>query len=303
MRTGTVVSLGASAMLGVGALVVAKLWLPQGGNPQSKATAAAVATVPVVVASTDIAYGAKLDAARLTVEHLPVGAAPRGAFSDPRQILSQAGGPPIALTPMVAHEPVLADKLSGGGARPTVAAIIDAGMRAYTIGVSDVAGGGGHVMPGDRVDVVLTCNLTDLSGAGQGKRLVSGLVLQDVRVLGMDLNADPTSTQAAVAHTATLEVSPHDAETLALAAQAGTLSLALRRTGSASIAPVKPMAVFDLASIGVRVGAGPAHAGGAPHPAARPAPRAPGRTHSILVVHGDVSSTVQVPSEGYGVGA
>src|SRR5581483_7934816 len=179
--------------------------------------------------------------------------------SDPAQIISQSGGPPIALTPIVAHEPILPGKLSGGGAKPTVAAVIGEGMRAFTISVTDVAGVGGHVLPGDRVDIVLTCNLNDLNPpkeGAQGKRLVSGLVLQNVRVLGMDLNADPTSTQAAVAHTATLEVSPEDAEKLALASQAGTLSLALRRTGAAEVAPTKPMAVFNLSGIGVAVGEG-----------------------------------------------
>ena len=308
MRTGTVISLGASAMLGVGALVVAKLWLPQSARSTAKSPAVAVATQPVVVASADIPYGAKLDASRLTVEHLPVGTAPKGAFSDPAQIISQSGGPPIALTPIVAHEPILPGKLSGAGARPTVAAIIGDGMRAYTIGVSDVAGGGGHVLPGDRVDVVLTCNLNDFKPDGaQGKRLVSGVVLQNVRVLGMDLNADPTSTTAAVAHTTTLEVSPQDAEKLALAAQAGTLSLALRRTGNAEVTPLRPVAVFDLSGVGVRVGEGWEH--GAAQPSAgspgksRGGPRIVVRKHSIIVVHGDSSSAVEVPAERYGAGA
>jgi pilus assembly protein CpaB len=292
-------------MLGVGALVVAKLWLPQSGHAAfAKGPTQAVATVPVVVASGDIPYGAKVDATRLAVVQLPVGTAPTGAFTDPKQIISQTGGPPIALTPMVAHEPVLADKLSGAGARPTVAAVIGQGMRAYTIGITDVEGVGGHALPGDRVDIVLTCNLTDLNGSGQGKRLVSGLALQNVKLLGMDLNADPSSTKAAVAHTATLEVSPADAEKLALAAQAGTLSLALRRTGAAEVTPVKPMAIFDLSGVGVRVGEGWIHnPGDAAHALARPA-RAPApRGHTILVVHGDATTTVEVPSERFGGGA
>jgi pilus assembly protein CpaB len=307
MRTGTIVSLGASAMLGVGALVVAKLWLPQGGRTDAtKTSAQAVATVPVVVANGDIPYGMKVDAARLTVVRLPVGTAPVGAYTDPKQILSQSGGPPIALTPMVAHEPVLASKLSGAGARPTVSAAIGEGMRAYTIAISDVAGVGGHVLPGDRVDVMLTANLTDLNGSGQGKRLVTGLVLQDVKILGVDLNADPSSTQAAIAHTATLEVAPQDAEKLALAAQAGTLSLALRRTGNAEVAPVKPMAIFQLSGLGVRVGEGWARQGGEGGGATRRAspghaPAVHGR--SIIVVHGDQSSTVEVPAERWRAGA
>src|SRR5438034_244241 len=66
MRIGTIISLGASAVLGVGALFVAKVWLPQGhGGVGGKAQAAQMQTVPVVVASAAIPYGAKLEAAKL----------------------------------------------------------------------------------------------------------------------------------------------------------------------------------------------------------------------------------------------
>src|SRR5579864_3214281 len=109
MRTGTVVSLGASALLGVGALIVARVWLPQPTHPAGAGAGAATATdtVPVVVATADMPYGTKLDAGHLTVERLPAADAPRGAFATPTQVLSQAGGPPIVLTPIAAREPIL----------------------------------------------------------------------------------------------------------------------------------------------------------------------------------------------------
>jgi pilus assembly protein CpaB len=299
MRIGTIISLGASAVLGVGALFVAKVWLPQSAHNEvgGKAQAAQVQTVPVVVATTAIPYGAKLEASKLVVAQLPVGAAPQGAYATVAQVVGQNGGAPIALIPIAAREPVLPTKLSGGGAKPTLASMIDEGMRAYTIGVNDVAGGGGHVLPGDRVDVVLTRDLSQLAGngepaqGGQGKRLVSNIVIQNVRVLGMDLNADPNSTQAAIAHTATLEVTMDDAEKLALATQAGTLTLALRRTGSAEVTPTKTFAQADLAGAGPRSGAAPGKRRGAGRPAAPPA------RQSITVVHGDKRTSVDVPSE------
>jgi pilus assembly protein CpaB len=293
-------------MLGLGALIVARVWLPQGAHTQGGTSSQGAGQgVPVVVASADIPYGARLDAGHLTIERLPVGAAPRGAFSDPGQILKQAGGAPIALTPIVAHEPILATKLSGPGARPTVAAAITEGMRAYTIGVSEVAGGGGHILPGDRVDVVLTHQPGDTTDA---HHMVSDVVLQDVRVLGMDLNADPTSTTAAAAHTATLEVNVQDAEKLALSAQAGSLSLALRRTGNADVAPVRTIAITDLGSVGPHApGAGtPGGVRLIPaslrHPARPRAPQPPAR-RIIVVVHGESSTSVDVPAERYGAGA
>ncbi|HTX47980.1 MAG TPA: Flp pilus assembly protein CpaB [Caulobacteraceae bacterium] len=304
MRTGTVVSLGASAVLGLGALIVARVWLPQPAHAPASpaATASNSDTVPVVVATRDIAYGTKLDASKLAVAHLPPGDAPHGAYSTTQQILGQSGGPPIVLTPISAREAILPDKLSGAGARATVAAVIDEGMRAYTIGVSDIAGVGGHVLPGDRVDVVLTRTI-DPPPAKPGsqecdcKRYVSDVVLQDLRVLGMDLNADPNSTQAAVAHTATLEVTVQDAQKLAVAAQAGSLSLALRRTGSAEVTPTRSIAVSDV------VGRGPMPriiAVSRRTPATAPILI---RTHSVVVVHGDSSSSVVVPAERYGAGA
>jgi len=309
MRTATLISLGASAVLGVGALVVARVWLPQSTHDASvKGAAGHAALTPVVVARADIPYGAKLDAGRLQLAQLPQGAVPEGAYSSISQVVGRTGGPPIVLTPISAREPILPTKLSGGGAKATVAAVISEGMRAYTIGVNDIAGGGGHILPGDRVDVVLTYDLSTMAGGNpggnttNGKRPVSTVVLQDTRVLGMDLNADPNSTQATIAHTATLEVSVQDAQKLALAAQAGSLSLALRRTGAAEITPVRMVNVSDLGPGGGGIRVTPA--------ASRPQiavvrrrivlPEAPVAHHAVIVVHGDTSSSVEVPSDSSG---
>ncbi len=311
MRTGTVISLGASAVLGVGALIVARVWLPQAPHgPAGKPDTPTMRTVPVVVATGQIAYGTRLDASKLAVVQVPPGAAPQGAFSSPSQILGQSGGAPIVLTPLSAREPLLPSQLSGPGARLTVSAVISPGMRAYTIGVTDVAGVGGHVLPGDRVDVVMTQELPLPPGEANCscKRVIADVVLQDVRVLGMDLNADPTSTQAVVAHTATLEVNVQDAEKLAVAAQAGSLSLALRRTGSAAITPTRTIAIIDLHTGALR----DARAEGRTDssrgarrtgPLQVPLTPAAARTRSITIVHGDASSNVEVPQERFGAGA
>lgn len=300
MRVGTIASLAASAVLGLGALAVARIWLPSpSAKPASAQSPAQMQGVPVVLAKGAIAYGAKLQAQDLVVSRLPADAAPPGAFTSVDQVLkADAGGAPVALTAISAREPILPAKLSGAGARPTLAAMIDEGMRAYTIGVTEVAGGGGHILPGDRVDVVLTRDLAGAGGSGGHTQLQSDIVIQNVRVLGMDLNVDQTSTKPAVAHTATLEVSAPDAERLALAGQAGSLSLALRRAGAAEVEHVRPMAASDL---------GPA--GGAP---ARDDPVRRARVHArapagpvdgaVLVVQGETSAKVDVPAERLGAG-
>jgi pilus assembly protein CpaB len=302
-------------VLGVGALIVARVWLPtpSAHGQQGKPAAVSTQTVPVVVASASIPYGGKVDASHLIVERLPAADVPPGAYSDPQQLIQRQGGVPVALTPISAREPVLPGKLSGGGAKPTVAAAIDEGMRAYTIGVSETAGVGGHVLPGDRVDVIVTRQppipkaVKDLCGDCKLER--ADVVLQDVKVIGMDLNVDPTTTQSAVAHTATLEVSVQDAQRLAVAAQIGAMSLALRRAGQADITPVRTVEVGDVKSTAPRA-PGPVFpddmrlaAGGRPRaPKSTPHP-ALIRTRSVTVVHGDTSTQVDVPAERYGAGA
>lgn len=245
MRVITIASLAGSAVLGIAALFVAKAILPE------KTAVAAVTAVapparstPVVVAAKPIAYGERLEASHLKIAHYPADALPEGAFSTIEQVLAQDnGGAPVAITPMTEREPLLPAKLSGPGARATVAAEIAEGMRAYTIRVTDVSGVGGHALPGDHVDVVLT---RDLSKDDVNRNLVSQVVIQNVRVLGVDLNADPTSTKTAMPNTATLEVSMDDAQKLAVAGDLGTLSLALRRTGSTEVAVSRPLASREV---------------------------------------------------------
>jgi pilus assembly protein CpaB len=285
MRLGVIASLGASAVLGLGALFVAKVALPARGVAQAAVAPAVAEGVPMVVAAQAIKYGERLEAKHLSVVRAPKAAVPEGAFATVEQVLAQdGGGAPIALTAIAAREPLLPAKLSGPGARKSVAAEIEDGMRAYTIAVSDVSGVGGHALPGDHVDVVL---MRDLSLDDRQKNLRSEVVLQNVRVLGVDLNADLTSNQPAKPTTATLEVSVQDAQKLAVVSQLGALSLALRGSGQAEIASVAPMAVRESL-------------GGAPRAAAPAAPRASApaapRRSGIIIVEGEGQSARAAPS-------
>jgi pilus assembly protein CpaB len=148
-------------------------------------------------------------------------------------------------------------------------------MRAYTLKVDDATGVGGHALPGDHVDVVL---MRDLTPNGPQRNFVSYVVVQNARVLGVDLNADPTSDKPASPNTATIEVTVEDSQKLSLASTLGTLSLALRRNGAAEIAPVRPLRTADFL-------------GGGPRPVAVrvSAPRGPVYS-GILIVEGERSS-------------
>jgi pilus assembly protein CpaB len=255
----------------------------------------------VVVAAIPIPWGAKLDSHYLKVIRIPPADTPQGAYANVGQILNQDGGPPVALAAMAAQEPVLASKLTGPGERQTLAALVAPGMRAYTISVTAATAGGGHIMPGDRVDVVYSHELpTPIADAGNGKLFGAGVLIQSVRVLGVDLNANPTSTQPAVPSTATLEVSMQDAEKLALAVQGGgTLSLALRRPGQGEIDSAAHAIVDDS-----RISHTPRQPrDGAPVAAARtnrPRSSADGAGVAVTVVSGDAATDIHVPFERAG---
>ncbi len=284
MRLVTIVSLAASAVLGLGALFVAKVALPNAASARSPVTIEAQGE-PIVVASRAIKYGEKLNAGMLKVIKVPQSAVPSGAFTTiPQALAADQGTPPVALTPIAQHEALLPTKISGPGARPTVAAEIAEGMRAYTLKVDDASGVGGHALPGDRVDVVL---MRDLTPDGPQRNYISYVVVQNARVLGVDLNADPTSDKPSKPNTATLEVSVEDAQKLSVAMTLGQLSLALRRNGQADIAEAPPLRTNDFL-IG---GGGAPRAGGGPvRTASRPAV-----SSGILIIEGEAVKRERAP--------
>jgi pilus assembly protein CpaB len=308
MRVATIASLGASALLGVGALFVAKVWLPSTHAGSTKAAAAAsVSMTSIVAANGAVPYGTKLEPKNLTLIKVPTASVPEGAFTTIEQVTAHDGGAPVTLTALSPREPILPTRLSGPGAKASMAVTIAPGMRAYTIKVNDVAGGGGHVLPGDHVDVILARELANpgVEGAEGNKLYISSLVLQNVRVLGMNMVADPASVEKFEPSTTTLEVSVEDAGKLAVAAEAGKLSLALRRPGSNETVQLRPITARELTALvsGAGLpGAAPAAAPGAkrkpgPRPAARPAAPA---SRGLVVTQGGKSTTVTVPTERFG---
>jgi pilus assembly protein CpaB len=290
MRVVTMVSLGASAALGVAALFVARTFLPSNTTSTAQAAAVAQDLKPVVVTAKALPYGTKLDAKDLVVAQMPSKFVPEGAFTTVQAVMTQdKGAAPVVITAMAAREAILPAKVTGPGARPSVAIQIGEGKRAYAIRVNDIAGVGGNILPGDRVDVLLMRNLSKNDGP---PNLVTEVVIQNVRLLGLDLNVDPASTATKVSSTATVEVTMPESMKLTMAANMGTLSLALRRTGAAETEVIKPLRTADLKLVGgYTTGAAPAAASGAP---AKPAgPTGP----SIIVVNGDKRDSVVVPIE------
>jgi len=141
-----------------------------------------------------------------------------------------------------AGEPVSAGRLVKPDDRGFLAAVLTPGTRAISVAINGVTGIGGFVFPGDRVDLILTQRIKGQdNGTGDGgpDRRASETVLSDVRVLAMDQRSNDQKGEAKLAQIATLEVTPRQAEAVALAAELGHVSLSLRSLGQPAADAVK----------------------------------------------------------------
>lgn len=173
----------------------------------------------IVVAAGKVSLGTRLTTADLTVAPWPKGIVLDGSFQDPSEIIGRG-----VVTSMQPNEPVLESKLAPKDGGAGLMTTIPEGMRAMSVKVNDVIGVAGFVLPGTRVDVVLSGTVS-----GQGPVDTAKIILENVEVLAAgqnidrDLNGKPVNVQVV-----TLLVSPEDAEKLALASAEGRIQLALR---------------------------------------------------------------------------
>ncbi|HET9904642.1 MAG TPA: Flp pilus assembly protein CpaB [Xanthobacteraceae bacterium] len=211
---------------------LAALLASRSNNPSAPAPApvAKIDTVEVLVAAKDISLGQVVGPQDVKWQEWPKSAASavfvrRDAKANAIQDLAGA----IARTPFVAGEPIREAKLIKANGSGFMAAILPPGMRAISTEISPETGAGGFILPNDHVDVILTRRPTDTARTGRGNLATSETILTNVRVLAIDQTVEEKDGQrVVVGKTATLELSPRQAETLALARQLGTLSLALR---------------------------------------------------------------------------
>jgi pilus assembly protein CpaB len=177
--------------------------------------------VRVVVATQDIAFGKVIDAAKLETIDWPASAVPPGGFTQLSNLLPASGTEPRRAKMAIAKgELILASKVSNFGEKVTIVQSLGPDSRAISIKVTADTGVGGFVTPGDKVDVILT--------HGKAEELKTVTIIQNVRVIGVDQEANAEKEKPGVAKTVTLEVTAEDSQKLALAQKAGTLSLVLR---------------------------------------------------------------------------
>ena len=263
----------------LGLVAVALMFVYVRNISGAPAPAPGITLAPTVVAAKDLPFGTRLDRPFFKVVQWPKDSVPDGAFTSVDEIFQGANQPGdrITLALIAKDEPVTRSKISGFGAKPTLSRQVENGKRAVSIRVDDVVGVSGFVLPGDRVDIMLTRRV----GNGQNS-LLNEILLQNITILGIDQSADQTAEKPIVARTATVEVTPEEAQKLALAQQAGSLSLALRSVDTAEEMQTRPITEADLTPQRPE----PARAAPRPAPVAPPPPPKP---LTVRVRYGDAA--------------
>lgn len=198
-----------------------------------------VGTVPVVVAAERIAVGT-----RLTVKHLKVVAWPErtpvpGTFSDPKALVDRG-----VISTLAVNEPVTDTKVAVPGVGAGLPPVIPPGMRAMSVKVNEVIGVAGFVLPGTRVDVLVTVREDGSDSTRQNPMARTVVSNTEVLTAGTRYDEEEAKDGKPVKSTVvTLAVLPADAERIALASAEGKISLALRN----------PLDVDPTATTGIKL--------------------------------------------------
>lgn len=227
MRGNTIIMVVLAIVFGIAAVFLANMWLS--GQRSLIARRDSGAQHTIVVAAQPLRFGDTLTADNVRAIPWSAGAVPAGAFHTVKDLLASDKGERQAITAVEANEPILSWKITGPGQRATLSAVLEKGMKAVSIRVNDIVGVAGFVLPGDRVDILMTRSSRDDKGAD---RAFVDVLLQNIKVLAVDQTADDRKDKPTVARAVTVEVTTADAQKLTLAAQVAQLSLALRQAAN-----------------------------------------------------------------------
>jgi pilus assembly protein CpaB len=206
MNLRSILMLLISLGLAVGATVVANRWM------ESRLASAGGDRTGVIMAAVDIPFGTKIDATLIKTVLLPNEALPATALKDPQAAIGK-----IVNVTIVKGDFLLTGQVVENLGGSALAAMIQDGMRAITVGVNEVVGVAGFLLPGNRVDLLVTRR-----GAG------SQTLLQNLKVLAVDQTSSPDKQGPVVVRALTLEVTPMQAEEIAQATEEGSVRFTLR---------------------------------------------------------------------------
>jgi pilus assembly protein CpaB len=231
MNTSRLIVLGLAAVAAGGAAFLARGLLGGGTPPvQAAQTTESVATSQVLVAASDLTPGQRLLPNQVRWQRWPRSSIDPSFFTDSNTPnLDTLVKGTVVRSPIVEGEPVTDGKIVRSDATGFMAATLSPGMRAVSIPISVASLAGGFILPNDRVDLMLTSQ----TGDGQ-HHFRTTTFLRNVRVLAIDQafvdskNPDKSQKPVSEVRTATLELTPTQAERTARAQATGVLSLSLR---------------------------------------------------------------------------
>lgn len=183
-------------------------------------------TNDVVVAKVNIPVGSRIIAEQLTVAQFPADVTPEGAIAKIDENLVDR----VVVTSISPREPITEAKLAPVGSLGGLASVIPEGYRAMTVKVDDVVGVSGFILPGTLVDIVVVIQPPKGSST---EEMISKIVLQNIKVLASGQNIDKPKNDREVERSikaVTLQVTPEQAEKLALASSEGKLQLVMRNS-------------------------------------------------------------------------
>lgn len=239
MRANALISVTLGLALAAGLFLGARILLetPVAAGPRAAPLGLSGAEVTqVFVATRPIQFGEAVDADAVIAQPWPRALLPETAVTEPETMFPQGEGWRRARAPFVPGEVILGSKLSERGDKVTGIALGDPNNQAKALNVSSAAVAGGMVMPGDLVDVLLIEErLGDLRAVTVAQRL---------RVLAVEGNVSALRTT--IDRTVVVEVTQSQGQSLALAQQAGSLSIAVRTDPNAPDRVPDPLALSEL---------------------------------------------------------
>ncbi len=218
------------------ALVVSGIFYQITGRAGTQRAHAPVELKEIVLAGKPLGLGITIKREDLKMSKVPLDAFPKGAFSKIEEVIDR----PV-ISNILVDEPVFEGRLAARGSGLGLAPVIPVGMRAVSVRVNDVAGVAGFVLPGMRVDVLVTGRPPTSDGT------FTSTCLQNILVLsaGQTMQADSRG-QAMPAPTVTLLGTPDQAEILTLANQEGHIHLVLRNGSDQRIEKTSGREVGEL---------------------------------------------------------
>ena len=283
-----------------GAIFLAQQWLRgSGARPVAQVARSAPVSVPppeVLVAKSQLFEGQFIGPEVLTWQAWPTGPLPASYLVQGKVRPTDLVGA-VVRARVTAGQPITFDQVVRPGERGFMAAVLTPGNRAVTVNVNASTGSAGFIFPGDHVDLILTMTVQSSGGVN---RHVSETILRNVRVVGMDQSftdgRKDDKAELAVPRTATLDVTPKQAESVSVASELGVMSLSLRSLGGNDVDPGAASVTRTWDTEVTQIAAprsAPAASSAQPSTAA-PVPRA----YFVDVVRGSADTRVALPETG-----